>query len=141
MTTKNPEPRREDGETFEWQEQSPFDRFTNPVLGVIMLCATGRLLVRPESSSRVGYVEAHRARELARRVLGPYAEDSLSEWVLTSERLPRRLGEFMLVFAPARGVDMAAWDGRVWIWRSSGYAIESEVTHWRPLPLGPARDL
>ncbi len=55
-------------------------------------------------------------------------------WIPCSERIPdeERHDEFVLVFAPTRGVDMA-------MWRSQGYALTSEITHWMPLPKGPGK--
>lgn len=41
------------------------------------------------------------------------------------------------VFAPARGVDRAIWNGSTWDWCCGGYALSSEVTHWRPRPRPP----
>ena len=67
-------------------------------------------------------------------------------WVATSERMPEILhddqndgcSEWVHVYAPQRGVDMAFWaDDGTWTWRESGYAIESEITHWMPLPSPP----
>jgi hypothetical protein len=55
--------------------------------------------------------------------------------------LPAGEEDWSLVMAPSRGVDMAAWDGERWVWRHSGYAIPSEVTHWMPLPAPPSAEL
>jgi hypothetical protein len=72
------------------------------------------------------------------------AGESEAGWIRCEERMPvpilkTGVGEECrsLVMAPARGVDMAAWDGERWVWRHKGYAIPSEVTHWRPLPAPP----
>jgi len=66
-------------------------------------------------------------------------------WVACSERMPDiehteendGCSKWVLVFAPARGRDMAFWDGTRWYWGGGGYAIQSEVTHWIDMPSPP----
>lgn len=40
--------------------------------------------------------------------------------------------QYAVVFVPGRGWDMAMWnaEAEIWEWRSQGYAIRSEVTHF-----------
>ena len=66
-------------------------------------------------------------------------------WIRCSERMPTIATEgddagcsqWVNVYAPALGGDMAFWDGERWFWREQGYAIPSEITHWMPLPPPP----
>jgi hypothetical protein len=79
-------------------------------------------------------LRAHREREAS------------GGWIAVSERMPEvatdgedaGCSEWVNVYAPRRGADMASWDGERWYWRAEGYAIPSEVTHWQPLPAQPA---
>lgn len=84
------------------------------------------------------------ARDGLARITAALAEREATGWISTSERMPCDVpasrDDYVLVMAPARGVDMAFWEPErgVWEWRSSGYALSSEVTHGQPLPAPPS---
>lgn len=69
----------------------------------------------------------------------------MADWILCTERMPDwefpKEVDYVLVDAPARGVDLAFWDGERWHWRSTGYAIPSEIVAWQPLPAALPRHL
>src|SRR6187399_1925731 len=80
------------------------------------------------------------------RMLALIAEVRVHRWIPCSERMPEVLhddvndgcSEWVFVFSPSRGRDMAFWDGERWHWSWDGYAIPSEITHWSALPAPPA---
>jgi len=120
------------------EQQMMSDRITDTALATLELITT----VAVESgchdvscdakalAGMLGELREHRGREI---------------WIPCSERMPEVLhddendgcSEWVNVYAPARGVDMAFWDGGRWYWSSVGYAITSEVTLWRPCPPPP----
>lgn len=72
----------------------------------------------------------------------PEPEDT-PRWVKCSDEMPGLSEElvFRPVYAPARGIDMAAWAPErsgVWIWRDHGYALASEITEWMKMKDRPA---
>lgn len=85
-------------------------------------------------------------KRLRERLTAAEAQLAERRWIPVTERLPDHGpsngdSEWVLVFAPARGIDMAFYEAstELWHWNSHGYAIASEVSHWMALPAEPVR--